>query len=481
MSSVITETADKPGSSRIVGRPSRGLRAEHFHRIAAQGFGDRNNRTAHSMAWFRNHLYVGTTRRSEQDPYTSRPALDAKTRGQIWRFDPGGRRWEQVYVSPLIKVRGREVPRDVGYRGMVVFQGAGDGEPVLYVSTISDYGALFLRSADGVAFEEVSDPGLGNPANRSFRSFAVLGGRLYTSPAGRSGEHGVERNFADVPVIYEAANPASGRWHVVSKPGFGDPGNIGIFELATFNGCLYAGTFNPKVGCQVWKTSAQGEAPYQWIRVVSAGADKGNFNEVAVAMVPFAGALFVGTGVPGLGYDRAHGVGPAVAELFRVNGDDSWDLIVGEARDSGGGRKIPLSGLGAGFDNRFNSVIWRLVVHNGWLYAGTHDWSVFLPFFTRRMQRPLGRLWLQRTMQNQAGFDLWRSHDGVHWVEVTHDGFSTPSSYGVRTLVSTPFGLFIGTHSLSVASLVLDDRGGLRAGQSGGLDVWWGNEEGVSV
>lgn len=470
-SSATSEMAGSAPTSTVKSGFPRGLRAEDFRRIAGGGFGDRNNRTAHSMAWFKDHLYVGTTRRSEDDPYSNRPASDSNARGQIWRFDPAANRWEQVYVCPLLRSRGREVPREVGYRSMIVLQGPSDREAALYVSTISDHGSLFLRSTDGRTFEVVSTPGLGRPVNRSFRALAKGAGGLYTSPAGRSGDEMIERNFADAALVYESSDPALGKWRVVSEPGFGDAGNIGVFELAAFNGHLYAGTFNPKAGCQIWKI-APGEASSRWTRVVSAGAQRGNLNEVAVSMTPFEGALFVGTGIPGLGYDRTHEVGPSTAELIRVNADGTWDLIVGETRDTIEGRKEPLSGFGAGFDNRFNSVIWRMVVHDGWLYAGTHDWSVFLTFFARRMHRPFGRL-LHRKVQQEAGFDLWRTRDGVHWVQVTNNGFANPLSYGVRTLASTPVGLFVGTHSLGTAE---DAAWGARPGdqRSGGLDVWWG-------
>ena len=44
---------------------------------------------------------------------------------------------------------GDEVPRDRGFRGMTVFQGRSDKRPALYVSTISNWGSLLLRSEDG--------------------------------------------------------------------------------------------------------------------------------------------------------------------------------------------------------------------------------------------------------------------------------------------------------------------------------------------
>ncbi len=74
----------------------------------------------------------------------------------------------------IIGRQGKEVPRDLGYRGMVVFQGASDAAPALYVSAMSSVsrgtGARILRSADGALFKTVSEPGLGNPNISTFRS-----------------------------------------------------------------------------------------------------------------------------------------------------------------------------------------------------------------------------------------------------------------------------------------------------------------------
>ena len=39
-----------------------GLIAKNFRKISINGFGNPYNSYAHSLAWFRDHLYVGTTR-----------------------------------------------------------------------------------------------------------------------------------------------------------------------------------------------------------------------------------------------------------------------------------------------------------------------------------------------------------------------------------------------------------------------------------
>ena len=119
----------------------------------------------------------------------------------------------------------------------------------------------------------------------------------------------------------------------------------------------------------------------------------------------------MGTGIPNGGYDRTFKIGPAAADLIRIHPDDSWDLVVGERRNTQQGMKLPLSGLGAGFNDFFNGYIWRLAEHDGWLYAGTYNWSVFLPYLRTKRWPDRSRGLLAASGVNNAvaehgGFDL---------------------------------------------------------------------------
>ena len=42
----------------------------------------------------------------------------------------------------------------------------------------------------------------------------------------------------------------------------------------------------------------------------------------------------------------------------------------------------------AGFGNFFNGYLWTLGSHDGWLYAGTYDWSVMLRWGSPRETAP---------------------------------------------------------------------------------------------
>jgi hypothetical protein len=408
---------------------------------------------------------------------------DFDFRAQIWRYSPSTNHWELVYRSPWVTGVNRErIPRDIGYRSMTLFKTASELCEALYTAAFSPASSgqppQILRCRNGVNFESVSTAG-SDPALNTYRILHVFNGRLYTSPTGRTGG---EANASRSAVVLETNNPASEPWRPVSELGFGDPGNQTFFEMATFNGHLYVGTLNPFTGFQIWKTSG-GRKPWRWYRVLTNGAFRGNRNEIAISMCVFNGALYVGTAIQNGGYDRAYKVGPAAPELIRIYADDSWDLIVGAARMTPCGWKSPLSGRGPGFDNPFNGYFWRMTVHDGSLYIGTYKWVIMLPWL-KSERWPAWFRWLvnksgiDELAYSAGGFDLWRSSDGVDWRPLTRNGFNNPYNYGVRTLQSTPHGLFVGTANPFGPEIAV--RTGknwqYRPNRKGGLEIWLGSK-----
>ncbi|MDP3938527.1 MAG: hypothetical protein Q8R92_10375, partial [Deltaproteobacteria bacterium] len=349
--------------SPLVEEPGHlGLELGNFRPVGVRGFGDPQNNYAHSMAWFKDCLYVGTSRNSlwliqRRGKVAPPPEMECwpvqfpepmpmdEMCAEIWRYDPRSDEWARVFKSPLGERDGQPFPRDLGYRGMLVYQGRSDPEPALYVAGISGSGMNLMRSVDGVNWEVVGEPGLGDPRMVSARSMLEWRGRIYVTPVGAMGK---TPNETDVPVILESDDPAGGRWREVCLPGFGDDTNKAVADLVVFEDHLYAATLNPTCGFQLYKTKARGEPPYRWTRVLSAGAYRGYLNEGVAHMCVFKVAIYLGTGIEGGGYNRWHQIGPAAAEVIRVHADDTWDLIVGMPRLSPSGLKPPLSGLGPG-------------------------------------------------------------------------------------------------------------------------------------
>jgi cyclopropane fatty-acyl-phospholipid synthase-like methyltransferase len=468
-----------------------GLGDQDFACVARSGFGDPLNAYAHTMAWYRNRLYVGTTRanlcmakahdppdvrfwptRCPDDPYK----LDLGA--EIWCFDPRRRTWSCVLKSPLAD-DSPDVPRDIGYRGMAVFQASTDDEPALYVTgwspSRSNRPATVLRSGDGFTFEPVRNPIVADSEFTTYRCLLPFDGRLFTTPAGRA--HGCP-NISEAPIILATEDPSGAKWHVVAADGFGDRSNAGIFELQAFGGCLYAGTVNPRHGMQVWKGRPGRRGGFHWTPVIVDGGYRGRRNEIAISMCVFNGALYVGTGIQNGGYDRANKLGPAGAELFRIHPDDSWELLIGVPRTTPEGVCRPLSGLGPGFGDLCNGYIWRMAVHEGCLYAGTYNWRCWLSFIHQDRWPPILRRLCHTDVSagRVAGFDLWRSRDGVDWTPVTRTGFGNPYNYGARTLVSTPSGLFVGSANPFGPDTAREVEGEweYRPNRMAGLEVWLG-------
>lgn len=465
-----------------------------FSAAAIGGFGTGHNTYAHSMAWFNDCLYVGTTVHTlclvRAAPPKTPAALDPwpvpvpedlfslDLRAQLWRFEPAAGSWERAFVSPVIEGRGgKPVPRDIGYRGMAVCRAGGESRPSLYVAAAASasrgHGAHLLGSSDGVHFEPVGEPGLGDPDVASFRALASFRGRLYTSPAGMAKAW----NVSSRPSVLECPDPRTGRWREASEPGFGDSENRSIFEMAVFDDHLYAGTANPRRGLEVWKTDAAGDPPYRWKRVLVRGGGRGPLNEGVTSMCAFRGALYVGTGIQHGGYDRNFGVGPAAAEVLRIYPDDTWDVVVGSPRRVGLSHKAPLSGRGPGFGNFFIGYIWSMAAWDGRLYVGTFDSSTFVRYATgERVSRWLRSIGAETVVQREGGFDLWSSPDGIEWTCLTRTGFGNPYNYGVRTMVSSPQGLFVGTANPFGPQVAVRADGGWRyePNPRGGLEIWHG-------
>ncbi len=427
------------------------LYPENFTEAALQGFGDRANSQPWSMAWFNGKLYVGTGRATycvqqatlelfqpQPDPYPPREQdvectpdpQDLPLQAEIWRWTPETDTWERVYQSPNdVPILGTDkfTARDIGYRDMLVFTETRPEGAVqaLYVSAVSSRAAngvgidgpvpppRILRTVDGVNFEPIpQDPGtfLGDTTVSGFRTLKAYKGRLYVIASLGYLGHGL---------IFESATPWEGN---DSFRSVGPEGKT-FFEIETYNGYLYAGTggqpMNNAPPCELLKTDATGDPPYTFTTVIPEDGYRTKQPSVAViSLFPFKTRLYVGT-------DR---------ELFRVNPDDTWDLVVGMPRNTPIGKLAPLSGMDSGFDNTFNIHMWRMGTQDGWLYVGTQDQS------TKWRNIPF----LGVKLQPRMGFDVFATSNGWHFTMITRNGLGDLFNNGARTFTATTSGLFLG-------------------------------------
>ncbi len=295
-------------------------------------------------------------------------------------------------------------------------------------------------------------------------------GRLYASR--------VDGFFSQVPAVLESDVPTRGEmtlgmWRPVSAPGFGDPDNSSIFEMTVFKDHLYAGVANFK-GFEIWKTDAKDAPPYQWKRVVTGGGHQDGPGPLSVvSMLPFGDWLYVGGGVFTGGLEMFE---PTAGELIRIAPDDTWEVVTGAARETHQGFKSPISGMPALFGNALGMYVWRMEEHQGWLYAGLHDVTTLLRYIPRNRVGPRATRWVEehggveRIVETEGGFDLWRTQEGRQWTCVTRTGFGNQFNMGVRTLKSTPVGLFVGS-----TNFFTEARDPVTGERRGGTEIWLGS------
>jgi hypothetical protein len=316
-------------------------------------------------------------------------------------------------------------------------------------------------------------------------------GRLWISPTGaffidntdpeNPLRFSLDNAFRPVLLVNDDPSNRASPWRQVvdaaTDPQLGDAGNQGIYSMAVFADALYLGVTNSTTGFEIWK--ADGARCFlpprpcvlSWEKLIDDGggrpiaADGRADNARIFDFDVFKGHLYWGAA-------EAGSTGKfATPEMGRIGLDGRWDLIVGEPRDPSamaadpnfncqlqGSSCVPLSGMGPGFrptplTQGSLGYIWQFEPHEGVLYAGTADLSSILP------ELPGG----------VPGSDLWRSRNGTDWSLVNDDGFGNPCNVGVRTMASSPFGLFLGT-----ANPFTDPTGCGIAGGTAGAEVWLG-------
>jgi len=463
--------------------------------------GDRQNSYPWSGQWFKGKLYVGTGRAfmcvitatndaargthlyPPADPNVECTAdpTDLPLRAEIWRYTPETAVWERVYQSPQdvpIEFDANGVPtkftaRDIAFRGMIAFEenhgrrvrrgwdkdakhkgqdGDDDRAPKherLYVGGVSA-SSLFdtlpaytgpnalqfppprmLWTEDGTTWNEVpqkpgtffGDIGIQTETTRrrGFRSFAAV-----------RDAHGVNHLFVTlsdlqgIGRVLESTHPSRGNnaWRQVSPSADQFP----VFTIHEYRNQLYAtatlGGIDAPGAYGVFRSDGVTKDPADPTRllftpVVVPGEMQERPPRAAISMQEFRGSLYVGSDRP--------------TELIRINPDDTWDLVVGSPRMTSSGFKQPLSGIDHGFDSGFNGHFYTMAAHAGSLYLGTWDWSEIL------QATPLSGL-----LRSQFGFDLFKTADGIHWNVLSRTGLGDSFNSAVRTMESTPFGLFVG-------------------------------------
>jgi hypothetical protein len=448
-----------------------GLRRSDLSLAGVGGVGDGFNSYAHAMMPWHDKLYVGVSRCVFQSLALHHHSANWKhiekwpvafpadgmdglytqldRRGQIWSYDLRTGEWKNIYISPTFQgEKGERIPREFGYRCMVLHQWPGENESQIFITTTAtgrSPGATLMRLTSSGEFHQFGDYGLMGLPVTSVRSLVSFKGALFAAP---SGARGSRSNTCDYPIVFRCDDPSGKEWRKVSLEGFGDTANVTVFCLYAGLDYLYAGTLNNS-GCQVWRTDGVLiDDSCHWECIAREGAGRGSLNQAVACMCEFNDALYVGTGIQNGGYDIANNIGPAAGEIFRINADGSVEVVVGSRRQG----DLPsgaISGLGPGFGNPLNGYIWSMCRHQGWLYAGTCNIGVMLEYVNlhglgAKGERLLSHVGIDNIVKQQAGAELWRSPDGENWIPVSTGGLGNKYNLGVRNLISYDSRLIIG-------------------------------------
>jgi hypothetical protein len=429
-----------------------------FVQVAEPGF-DKSGRarladSAWSMRYYQadgsdaGYLYVGT---DNNIVGLSLAVLKERKQGggplpvqppQIRRYRPdqGPQEWQVVLD---LAEHERAPYLDEGFRSMAVYRAQADGRTYLYAGTMAARTPSVWRTATGEPGEwEQAFTFPDDPASKigSIRSLVAHDdGLLYmsTTPIDDITSDGIGQIWVTDGASFEP----------VIADGFGNPNNVGITTMASYDGCLYAGTYNPTQGYEAWKlrcTSNPSALPQQ---IISGGAGQPH-NEAAMSMHVFKDYLYLGTGIP-LGFNPVTHHGPRGCNVLRIGADDRWDLIVGPEHEH------PLSGYGPGYGWYLNAYCWYMQEYDDQLYLGTWDMSRTIAFLGQDIEdivpafRPLLDHLVTRPQDwgSPVGGDLYRTADGIHWEPVFRDGLGNPDNHGIRTLEPTPLGFFVGTEN----------------------------------
>ena len=259
----------------VLSPPEPASAAGTINQEVTDGLSNANNTQSWSSAVFQSKLYIGT--------------VNVADGPEIHCYE--GNFWEILVGASAPEPAGFGDPTAAAMACMAVY------DNYLYVGTGTIMGSCEVWRWDGATWTAVVGGGSAVPAgfggnNVDAMSMAVYGGELYL--ATRNDVAGVEiwrydgadwtQSVGNLPEAFIAA-------------GFGDTNNTTAFNLCTYRENLYAGTFNPVTGCEVWAfdgtdwTQSVGNQPPALIASGFGSTD--NFS--SPDMQEYEGKLYVGT------------------------------------------------------------------------------------------------------------------------------------------------------------------------------------------
>lgn len=333
-------------------------------KVASGGFTDRNNSYAPATIEFKGYLYLSTV----ANPAGFMFSKSHKLGGDIWRSQDGVK-WEQIDTPGLGNTHNSSF-NFVAFRNKLY----------ALANNLNDHGIEIWVTEDGQHFTQIEKGGFGDPRNDWVEGF-VFKDRLIVLVSGA----------ASGPQIWVSDDGLAFRQ--TQSGGLGDKGNTGFQTVRTqpvLDGKLYIGTSNPSTGGEIWRTSDG----LQWERVADNGLERSSNTSLNPFLV-FNRQLYA-IGVCAGGLDKLKGL-----EVYRSTDGVTW-------------QKVVTDGFGQGKER---NVTGTLVEFKGRLYLTTNtmDPRILVPGHPTERLAP-------------RGFQLWVSDDGAKWTQVGKDGFGVSTT-----------------------------------------------------
>lgn len=259
--------------------------AAGWQQVSPNGFGNAQNDVVCTLTSFGGQLYAATHNANNQG-------------AGIWRTS-GGSTWTQVMAGGFGDVN------NVGIDHLFEFNGQ------LYAGTWVEAGTggEVWRSNNGSNWTRVVSQGFGDTTNGEVFRFTAFNNMLYASTWSYTDTHGAE--------IWRTSTGNAGEWVQVVANGFNnDANNAAVLSFQSFDGYLYAGTWNSATGGEIWRTN-NGTT---WTQVNTDGFGSSN-NRGISALAVFNGALYAST------VGKAGSAGVSVWRCQTCDGSD-WTQVV---------------------------------------------------------------------------------------------------------------------------------------------------------
>jgi hypothetical protein len=254
-------------------------------------------------------------------------------------------------------------------KGIFSMETSGQDEEFLYVGFSSGGVGPLYRSADGKNFQQINRPGSG------FDPTSKTGGLSLAVKETRGRKYLYVGEFNSPGRVWRILYDAASGWEKVLDSASVDSTVIGVTYIYVWENTIYVGTHSIK-GCKIFQ-STSGD-PSTWKKNAGVGNGWGiSFNNDIAAMVEFDKFLYATT-------------------INIKTGGQIWRTLDGRR--------------------------WQQVVNNGLGNPKNQE--------PHRLAAAQGKLWVTFFSEAPMPSQVWRSNDGLHFVQSNLDGFGDPGIIG---------------------------------------------------